>query len=219
MCGFSFSKMHMKQICVLFYVVVHTSIGYCSPSTVCSDPGPPSVPQWRWSWTALYVSPRFPPDTAGALTIFTWTEIEKHRWHNVVILHLRLLPVFCLCSYRSDRCSWRCCRKRPDSGWIWKASDARPVWFSSSLCWWETVCLFHNQLLLHSSARDLEETWRCDAVMRDGCVTSSVERLRCLTYLYNVHRSSLVSDNTNLNTSTQVYSSSFIAMSALKKNF
>lgn len=91
--------------------------------------------------------------------------------HYIVMLFF--IFSFCLCSYRSDRCSWRCCRTRSGSRWIWKVSDAHPVWFSSSLCWWETVWRFHIQRWLHSSALALEETWRCHAVMEDGCA------LRC----------------------------------------
>lgn len=78
-----------------------TSIGNCSPSIRCSDPGPPCLPQCRWSWSALYVTGRFPP------LIFIWE--GKSSWTREMIKtntgnrhaenkqqgHNRLLLCFC----------------------------------------------------------------------------------------------------------------------------
>ncbi len=42
----------------------HTSIGYCLPSTVCSEPGEElPLPQWRWNCLVLYSPGRAPPCT------------------------------------------------------------------------------------------------------------------------------------------------------------
>lgn len=48
-----------------FTVRGSTSIGYLSPSTVCSEPGWCSVsPQWKWNWIVEYVALSPPPLTS-----------------------------------------------------------------------------------------------------------------------------------------------------------
>lgn len=68
----------MTRSCVL-----HTSMGYCSPSIVCSDPGPPFLPQCRWSCSALYVAGRFPPLSFILSGKSIWT--RKRQNYNLKI--------------------------------------------------------------------------------------------------------------------------------------
>lgn len=76
-----YGKWLSHMIITLLYSHIFTSIGNFSPSTVCSDPGPPSLPQCRCSWTALYSAAMFPP----LILILE----GKSSWTGKRLLHLK----------------------------------------------------------------------------------------------------------------------------------
>lgn len=142
------------------YWVGRTSIGYCSPSMVCSEPRTPFVPQCRWNWRGLYVSSRFPPDTVAGGFMATSTGMEKttcqylHSWSwaSACLQSVVLLVWLFFLTVLSNKVLYPV---------KLKAADASPVGLPLSLCWRAIVCFLHNFCLFHSSSLDLKATWRC----------------------------------------------------------
>lgn len=114
-----------------------TSMGYCSPSMVCSEPGAPSLPQCRCNCTALYVDDRSPPEMVLVIGILTWTGIDTVSAQTPS----KLSKVTWCCAHPSGRCwswqIWRCA----GSFWTETGSDAH---FSLSFWWryWRVTGIF-----------------------------------------------------------------------------